>query len=186
MSGRARPDVDHQRPLLMSGPRATPDLSANTRSQPSRIEQNLTAHGSIAPVYASRCDHMTTDRAFVDCVERHRRIRSSLAYSPRRQPRSRVGLPLITRLAERVEIIDYAPTGTEVRMTFAVDPDTYTRAVSLAGSVFRFPRRSILVAASPPSTTPPIRLAGDRRWPAHCSLGLATTMRATSGRLHRR
>jgi anti-sigma regulatory factor (Ser/Thr protein kinase) len=33
-----------------------------------------------------------------------------------------LGLPLITRLAERVEISDYAPTGTEVRMTFAIDP----------------------------------------------------------------
>jgi serine/threonine-protein kinase RsbW len=33
-----------------------------------------------------------------------------------------LGLPLITRLAERVEITDYAPTGTEVRRTFAVDP----------------------------------------------------------------
>jgi anti-sigma regulatory factor (Ser/Thr protein kinase) len=33
-----------------------------------------------------------------------------------------LGLLLISRLAERVEISDYAPTGTEVRMTFAVDP----------------------------------------------------------------
>jgi anti-sigma regulatory factor (Ser/Thr protein kinase) len=32
-----------------------------------------------------------------------------------------LGLPLITRLTERVEIGDYAPTGTEVRMTFAFD-----------------------------------------------------------------
>jgi anti-sigma regulatory factor (Ser/Thr protein kinase) len=32
-----------------------------------------------------------------------------------------LGLPLITRLTERVEISDFAPTGTEVRMTFAFD-----------------------------------------------------------------
>jgi len=33
-----------------------------------------------------------------------------------------LGLPLISRLTDRVEISECAPTGTEVRMTFAVNP----------------------------------------------------------------
>jgi len=35
-----------------------------------------------------------------------------------------LGLPLITQLTERVEISDHAPSGTQVRMTFAMGPAT--------------------------------------------------------------